>query len=147
MANTFGRGVTVRVDCRLHPTSSCHLGGFTMSGKRVGVLTVLLAGALVAGMNFSAEGQDKKAGVTEKKGDTAKAPAKGLTFEIYKDKGNEYRYRLVDEKGVNLGGSGKGYDSHQAVLQVVETIKKGAPSANIEFNIAGSEDKAADKKK
>ena len=55
--------------------------------KRVGVVALMVAVAIIMGMTFSAEGQDKKA---------VKAPAPGLTFEVYKDKGGDFRYRIVD---------------------------------------------------
>ena len=58
--------------------------------------------------------------------------APGLTFEVYMDKGGDFRYRMVDESGTNLGGSLKGYDKKEDVLKVINTIKKEAASAKIE---------------
>jgi uncharacterized protein len=94
----------------------------TMS-KGVGVLAVLASVAIMLGTTFSADGQDKKA---------AKAPAPGLTFEVYKDKGGDFRYRIVDETGTNLGGASKGYGTKDDVLKVVNTIKKEAAAAKID---------------
>jgi uncharacterized protein YegP (UPF0339 family) len=91
-------------------------------GKRVGVFVVLATFAFLMGMSISAEGQDKK----------GKAAAPGLTFEVYKDKGGEFRYRIVDETGANLGGSGKGYDKKEDLLKIVNTIKKEAAAAKID---------------
>jgi uncharacterized protein YegP (UPF0339 family) len=93
--------------------------------KRVGVFVVLATVAMLMGMTFTASGQDKKAA-------GAKAAAPGLTFEVYKDKGGDFRYRIVDDTGTNLGGSGKGYDKKEDVLKVVNTIKKDAGTAKID---------------
>jgi uncharacterized protein len=93
--------------------------------KRTGAVAVLAMLALFTGATFSAVGQDKK-------GAAAKAPAPGLVFEVYKDKGGEFRYRIVDETGANLGGSGKGYDKKEDLLKVVNVIKKEAASAKID---------------
>src|SRR5271169_4397065 len=93
--------------------------------KRVSVLAVLATAILLMGMTFSATGQDKKAA-------GAKAAAPGLTFEVYKDKGGDFRYRIVDDAGTNLGGSGKGFDKKEDVLKVVNTIKKEAAAAKID---------------
>jgi uncharacterized protein len=86
---------------------------------------VLATVAMVMGMTFSAAGQDKKAAGAE-------APSPGLTFEVYKDKGGDFRYRVVDETGTNLGGSSKGFDKKEDVLKVVNTIKKEAAAAKID---------------
>ena len=92
--------------------------------KRVGVFVAIAIFGICVGMSISAEGQDKKG--------AGKAPAPGLTFQVYKDKGGEFRYRIVDETGSNLGGSGKGYDKVEDVLKVVNVIKKEAASAKID---------------
>src|SRR5271156_1424994 len=94
-------------------------------GKRVGVLVAMTTIVVLMGMTFAAEGQDKKAAA-------GKPPAPGLTLEVYKDKGGDFRYRIVDESGTNLGGSGKGFDKKEDVLKVVNTIKKEAAAAKID---------------
>jgi uncharacterized protein len=116
------------------------MGGFAMTGKKVCVLATLAVALLVA-MNFSAVGQDKQG---KKAG---KAPV--LTFEVYMDKGGDFRYRIVDDAGTNLGGSGKGYDKKEDVLKVVDTIKKGAATAKIddETDAKKADGKKADAKK
>jgi uncharacterized protein YegP (UPF0339 family) len=69
-----------------------------------------------------AAGQDKK----EKK---AGAPA--VVFEVYKDKQDEYRFRLTDND-VMLAVSGKGYKTRAECLKVIDTIKSAAGKAKVE---------------
>ena len=48
---------------------------------------------------------------------------------MYKDKGGDFRYRIVDDTGTNLGSSGKGYDKKEDVMKIVNLIKKEAAAA------------------
>jgi uncharacterized protein len=95
------------------------------TSKRVGVLVVLATVAILMGMTFSADGQDKKAS-------GLKTPIPGMIFEVYKDKGGDFRYRMVDDAGTNLGGASKGYGKKEDVLKVVNAIKKDAATAKID---------------
>jgi uncharacterized protein YegP (UPF0339 family) len=52
-------------------------------------------------------------------------------FEVYKDKNEEYRFRLKAGNG-EIIASGEGYSSKQACLAGIESIKKNAASAPIE---------------
>jgi uncharacterized protein YegP (UPF0339 family) len=69
-----------------------------------------------------ADAQDKK----------EKAPAAGAMFEVYKDKGGEFRFRLKDGDGNLLAISGKGYDKKGDVQAIIDTIKKEAAKAKVE---------------
>jgi uncharacterized protein YegP (UPF0339 family) len=55
---------------------------------------------------------------------------KGLVFEIYKDKGEMFRYRIKEGETL-LGGSSKGYKAKADVDKIVDTIMKGASKAKI----------------
>ena len=52
-------------------------------------------------------------------------------FEIYKDKGGDYRFRLKASNGQVIA-SGQGYKSKASCLNGIESIKKNAPEAPIE---------------
>jgi uncharacterized protein YegP (UPF0339 family) len=55
-----------------------------------------------------------------------------LIFEVYKDKGGDYRFRVKDDAGTILAGSGKGYEDKADCLKIIEVIKKGAATAKID---------------
>ena len=86
------------------------------------LLPLALGAALLAA---AASGQEKK----DKDKDKAKDVA---VFEVYKDKGDEFRFRLNDGEGTTLAISGKGYKTKAECLKVVETIKKDAAKAKVE---------------
>jgi uncharacterized protein YegP (UPF0339 family) len=85
------------------------------------VLGLALASPLVVTGPQFAGAQDKK------------APAAGTaTFEVYKDKGGEFRFRLKDGEGNLLAISGKGYDKKADCTAVIDAIKKDAAKAKVE---------------
>ena len=86
------------------------------------LLPLALGAALLAA---AASGQEKK----DKDKDKAKDVA---VFEVYKDKGDEFRFRLNDGEGTTLAISGKGYKTKAECVKVVETIKKEAAKAKVE---------------
>jgi uncharacterized protein YegP (UPF0339 family) len=88
-----------------------------------GLLLPLALG--VALLAAGASGQEKK----DKDKDKAKDAA---VFEVYKDKGDEFRFRLNDGEGTTLAISGKGYKTKAECLKVIEEIKKDAPKAKVE---------------
>jgi uncharacterized protein YegP (UPF0339 family) len=90
--------------------------------KRIGVIAIVIAVALFAGLTFTADGQDKKG---------AKAPAPDLTFLVYKDNTGKFEYTIMDDSGTNLGVAVKGYDKKEDLLKVIETIKNGAGTAKV----------------
>ncbi len=65
----------------------------------------------------------------DKKGNPAPAIG-GVVFEVYKDKGGDYRFRLQEGDKL-LASSGKGYKTVAEVEQVIDTIKKNAAKAPI----------------
>jgi uncharacterized protein YegP (UPF0339 family) len=86
---------------------------------------VLVTTLGVAGLHL-ADAQD-----TKDKG-KGKAAAATATFELYKDKGGEYRFRLKDADGTLLATSGKGYDKKADCQKVIDTIKQTAAKAKVE---------------
>ena len=89
-------------------------------GLVMGIILVSPVG--FSGLRF-ADAQDKK--------DKDKATA-GATFEVYKDRGGEFRFRLRNGDGTLLAISGKGYDKKADCQAVIETIKKDAAKARVE---------------
>ncbi len=53
-------------------------------------------------------------------------------FEVYKDKSNEYRWRLKAPNAKIIADSGEGYRDKQDCSSGIELVKKYAPTAPIE---------------
>jgi uncharacterized protein YegP (UPF0339 family) len=51
-------------------------------------------------------------------------------FEWYKDKAGKFRFRLMAPNGQTIA-VGEGYESKEACLNGIESIKKNAPIAKI----------------
>jgi uncharacterized protein len=54
------------------------------------------------------------------------------TFEVYKDKAGEFRWRLKAANGQNIAASGEGYSEKRSCLAAIESVKRNAPTAKIE---------------
>lgn len=54
------------------------------------------------------------------------------TFELYKDRAGEYRWRLRHENGNIIADSGQGYASKSGAENGIESVKENAPSAPVE---------------
>ncbi|WP_395448202.1 YegP family protein [Aminobacter sp. UC22_36] len=52
-------------------------------------------------------------------------------FEVYKDKGGEFRFRFRASNGEVMFGS-EGYAAKASALKAIESIKKNAPGAAVE---------------
>ncbi len=52
-------------------------------------------------------------------------------FEVYKDKGGEYRFRLKAHNGENIAAS-QGYNEKASCLKGIESVRHNAPEAKIE---------------
>jgi uncharacterized protein len=85
-----------------------------------------LAIPLVLAATFGVAGHHQ-AGAQDKK-----APATTAVFEVYKDRGGEFRFRLKDAEGKVLAIAGKGYDKKADCQAVIDTIKKEAAKAKVE---------------
>ena len=64
--------------------------------------------------------------------ETQSAVAAAATFEVYKDKGGEYRWRLRMQNTKVIATSGEGYSSKRACEDAIESVKKHAPDAPVE---------------
>jgi uncharacterized protein YegP (UPF0339 family) len=63
----------------------------------------------------------------------AREPKKSAaTFEVYKDKAGEYRWRLRTTNTQVIAASGQGYSSKRACEDGIESVKKNAPDAPVE---------------
>jgi uncharacterized protein YegP (UPF0339 family) len=82
------------------------------------ILPALLVTSLAVGGLSVAPGQDKK------KDD------KSAVFEVYKDRSDEFRFRLKDGEHL-LAIAPKGYKTKEDVLKVIDEIKKEAAKAKI----------------
>ncbi|MGD9143706.1 MAG: YegP family protein [Dehalococcoidia bacterium] len=54
------------------------------------------------------------------------------TFELYKDKAGEYRWRLRHENGNIIADSGQGYSSRAGAENGIESVRGNAPDAPVE---------------
>ena len=52
-------------------------------------------------------------------------------FEVYEDKGGEFRFRLKARNGQIVAVS-EGYTTHRACMDGVESVRKNAPEAPVE---------------
>ena len=86
------------------------------------VMGLVLASPIVFASPHVAEAQDKK----------DKAPATAAVFEMYKDRGGVFRFRLKDAEGNLLAISGKGYDKKADCQAAIDAIKKDAAKAKVE---------------
>jgi uncharacterized protein YegP (UPF0339 family) len=92
-----------------------------MCARRLVALAALLALVVAVVLPVGVQAQKDK----DKKETTA-----GLVFEIYKDKGVHFRFRLKDGDHL-LAIAGKGYDSKEDVQKIIATIQKEAGKAKI----------------
>lgn len=53
------------------------------------------------------------------------------TFEVYKDKGGDFRWRLRSQNTNVIASSGQGYSSKQSCLDGIESVKKQAADAPV----------------
>ena len=58
------------------------------------------------------------------------AKAKHPKFEVYQDKGGEYRFRLKATNGQVIASS-EGYVAKDSCLNGIESVKKNAPEADV----------------
>jgi len=53
-------------------------------------------------------------------------------FEIYEDKGGEFRWRLRHRNGNIVADCGEGYSGRSSVYDAIESVKRNAPNAESE---------------
>ncbi|MFB6211804.1 MAG: HVO_2922 family protein [Halobacteriales archaeon] len=55
-----------------------------------------------------------------------------LTFVVYQDRADQWRWRLVHANGNIIADSGQGYTSKQNAINGIETVKGHAEDAPVE---------------
>ena len=50
-------------------------------------------------------------------------------FELYEDRADEWRWRLVHDNGNVIADSGEGYATKQKARQGIRSVKENAPGA------------------
>lgn len=61
------------------------------------------------------------------------AAAEKMTFEVYADAKDEFRWRLLDGDGKNVATSGQGYSRKADCTKMVENLKSGLSKYKIEY--------------
>jgi uncharacterized protein YegP (UPF0339 family) len=87
--------------------------------RKTGILTLVFAGLIGYGSMSLVPVQAQK------------DKDKGAVFEVYKDKSDEYRFRLVDGE-TKLAIAPHGYKTKEDVMKAIDMIKKDAPKAKVE---------------
>jgi uncharacterized protein YegP (UPF0339 family) len=54
------------------------------------------------------------------------------TFELYKDRAGEYRWRLRHQNGNIIADSGEGYNTKAGAINGIESVKDNVPTAPID---------------
>ena len=94
------------------------------------IIGTLVVAVVLVGLNGSqvthAQGKQGKP-----KGIEAAGTVKTATFEVYKDKDGEYRFRLKDSAGDVMATSGKGYKTKDDCTKVINSIKTAAGEATV----------------
>lgn len=57
--------------------------------------------------------------------------AKNPPFELYRDSGGQWRWRLVVPNGNIIAASGEGYASKQGARRGIESVRTNVPKATI----------------
>src|SRR4051812_6765445 len=65
-------------------------------------------------------------------GADAEKKAGAAKFEVYQDKGGEYRWRLRTQNKNVIASSGQGYKSKQSCMDGIESVKKNAADAEVQ---------------
>lgn len=87
--------------------------------------------AVVAALGFAA-GYAANLTTTPARAADDSAAKSAATFEVYKDKAGEFRWRLKASNGQNIASSGEGYSEKRGCLAGIESVKRNAPGAKIE---------------
>src|SRR5688572_29298425 len=64
--------------------------------------------------------------------DAPRKAAAAATFEVYKDKAGEFRWRLRTQNRNVIATSGAGYAAKRDCLAAIESVKKNAQAAPVE---------------
>ena len=87
--------------------------------------TVIIASGIASGYVALTQGPSARAA-------DEKPATKAGTFEVYKDKGGEFRWRLRAVNKQVIATSGQGYKEKRDCMNGIESVKKNAADAKIE---------------
>jgi uncharacterized protein YegP (UPF0339 family) len=93
--------------------------------RRITVLSLLAAFALCVIAFVTTRHAQAAAAAADAEKSTA-------TFQVYKDKAEKYRWRLVTQNQNIIATSGQGYADKRGCMNGIESLKKNAPTAKIE---------------
>jgi uncharacterized protein YegP (UPF0339 family) len=87
--------------------------------------TVILAAGMASGYLALSQGPSARAA-------DEKPAGRAGTFEVYKDKGGEFRWRLRAVNKQVIATSGQGYKEKRDCINGIESVKKNAADAKVE---------------
>lgn len=87
--------------------------------------TVIIAAGMAFGYLALVQGLSARAA-------DEKPAARAGTFEVYKDKGGEFRWRLRAVNKQVIATSGQGYKEKRDCMNGIESVKKNAADAKVE---------------
>ena len=97
------------------------------------MLTAIAASSFAAGYAVSLP---RATALAAPEGGTAKSDA---TFEVYKDRAGEYRWRLRTKNQQVIATSGEGYKEKQSCMAGIESVKRNAADAEVQEQAAPSD--------
>ena len=88
-------------------------------------LAGVMMGLAAGGMTVAQE-KAKTTTPTQKKGEEKKAEEKksDAKFEIYKDKGGKFRFRIFGKDGKQVGGAHTGYEKREDAVASIKAIQE-----------------------
>ena len=112
-----------------------------LAQRLVAVCLATLLAVAVGALNLEAQEQKDKDKAKPKDVATTKDKAKSkeaavYTFEVYKDRADNFRWRLKSDDG-QLAMASTGYATKEECLKVIDTIKKEAAKAKVEDQTKG----------
>jgi uncharacterized protein YegP (UPF0339 family) len=105
---------------------------FPLKSRRVFGWTLVFGLSFVAGSRSNDVGATPSLETQAKSKPKADAAAKTLTFELYKDKVEEYRWRLKATNKQIIATSGQGYKDKRECKKAIDRIKDDA-ATKLEF--------------
>jgi uncharacterized protein YegP (UPF0339 family) len=119
----FSRDDSLALDLLIELRCKCAAGGLSMSYWKRGLAVVAMVGAVGIAALAPTSAQDKP-----KKGEKAKST---LTFEVYKDASEGFRWRLRAGNNQIIATSGAGYKNKADCMHGIDVIKTGAAKAQV----------------
>ena len=90
------------------------------------------AGSAIIGIGLASGYMAFSQGPAARAADEKPTAGKAGTFEVYKDKGGEFRWRLRAVNKQVIATSGQGYKEKRDCMNGIESVKKNAADAKVE---------------